>query len=453
MSLYGAALARFGAAPLFSDDSGRTASYADAAELAGRFAAAERGLLLLDCANTVPSALALVAAVSAGHAVLLLDGALDPATRARLAAAYDPDGEITADGALTWLRTRPLGGLHPELALLLPTSGSTGSPKMARFSQAQLAANADAIASYLGLAADDCPIGHLPVHYSFGLSILNSHMRVGARLALTRHSLMTREFWDRVRAAGATSFSGVPFHYEMLRRLRLERMDLPTLRMLTQAGGRMEPARVGEFAALAAARGWKFTVMYGQTEAGPRITWLPFDQVAAHPDSIGQPIPGARVELLDEAGQPGDAGELVCHSPSVMMGYAHGRADLALGDVMGGRLATGDLARRDAQGLLRITGRLSRFVKLQGVRVNLDEVEKRLHQLGHPVVCVGEDDLLWAVVASAEEAEAARARAVEIFGFSPRALRVVALADIPRSSAGKVRYGELLDRLRAGAAP
>jgi acyl-coenzyme A synthetase/AMP-(fatty) acid ligase len=200
-------------------------------------------------------------------------------------------------------------------------------------------------------------------------------------------------------------------------------------------------------------RGWRFFVMYGQTEAGPRISYLPPDLVRKHSTSIGYPIPGVRMSIVDDDGklitENGVSGELVVESPSIMLGYAMGHADLALGDELSGRLATGDLTMRDAKGFFQITGRKKRFIKLHGNRVGLDEVEMRLASLGHNVTCVGEDDILWIVLQADGDPDATRTVALQQFSLPARSIRALR-APVPLTAAGKPRYDELLDALKAG---
>jgi long-chain acyl-CoA synthetase len=129
--------------------------------------------------------------------------------------------------------------LHDELALLFTTSGSTGSPKLVRISYENINSNAEAIAEYLSLSENERPITVLPMNYSYGLSIINSHLVKGATILLTARSIMEKEFWAFLKKEKATSFSGVPYTYEMLYKLRFFRMELPFLRTLTQAGGKL----------------------------------------------------------------------------------------------------------------------------------------------------------------------------------------------------------------------
>lgn len=137
--------------------------------------------------------------------------------------------------------------------------------------------------------------------------------------------------------------------------------------------------------------------MYGQTEAAPRISYIPSDRVLDKPGSIGIPIPGGRLELAS------DTGELIYYGSNVMLGYAESLADLAKGDECGGVLYTGDTATVDEEGFFTITGRMKRFIKLFGLRINLDEVERKLEALlQQPIACVGNDDKLLVATESSQ---------------------------------------------------
>lgn len=329
---------------------------------------------------------------------------------------------------------------HPELALLLSTSGSTGSPKLVRLSHAAIAANARAIADYLGLESADRAITTLPLSYSFGLSILASHLEAGAAVVLTRQTPLERGFWAELDARAVSSLSGVPASFELLHRLGLERRELPSLRMLTQAGGRLRDELLRHFDALARARGWRFYVMYGQTEAAPRISYVPPERLADKIGSIGIAIPGGELSV-----DP-DSGELVYRGPNVMLGYAASRADLVLGDEQGGVLRTGDLARRDADGYFHLIGRARRFVKLAGIRVGLDEIETLLAaRFDRAVAATGDDDALLVAVAGvpAVGAEAVRAELQARLRIHPGHVRVLSPAALPLMPTGKIDYAAL----------
>ena len=420
-------------AVLAEDDAGEQMRYGALEELKSTWSALVPGrrLVALFCSNTTATLRAYIGLHAAGHVIVLLSAKMAAQSRTALIKRYSVEA-VVEEGAVSLLQ-EPAGGLHHDLAICLPTSGSTGSPKLAQFSARQLAANGLSIAQYLALDHTERPLTHLPIEYSFGLSVLHSHMAVGAKVLLTNHSIMQKPFWSRL--ADATSISGVPFHFEMLLRMRLGRADLPHMRMLTQAGGKLAAKDAQTLHDLARAKGWAFHIMYGQTEAGPRISWLPFDEMEQNFDCIGRPIPGVEMDLADD-------GELVVRSASIMLGYADHRADLALGDRMHGVLRTGDLAERKGP-FYRITGRQSRFIKLQGNRVGLAEVEARLSGQGFVVYCVGRDDQLFILTQDADTG-AVREAATSLFSFPARSMDVRYISDIPRRDNGKVDYAALL---------
>lgn len=339
--------------------------------------------------------------------------------------------------------------IDDSLALLLSTSGSTGTPKFVRLSHENILANAEAIGKYLGLTADERPITTLPPSYSYGLSIIHSHFLAGATIALTNKTFFDRGFWDFLKSSKVTSFGGVPYHYEMLKKLRFASMDLPSLRSLTQAGARMEPELTREFAELCKNKGIRYFSMYGQTEATARMSYLSPDKAIEKAGSIGRPIPGGAFWLEDEHGREIEgsdrAGELLYRGRNVSMGYAEGYQDLALGDERGGVLRTGDVARRDTDGDYYIVGRLKRFLKMFGHRINLQDVEAQLLAAGHAVVCGGQDDQLEVYLpqGSTEAGKLIKTKLVSDLKISPKAIRVYAVAELPRSDAGKVQYNKL----------
>jgi long-chain acyl-CoA synthetase len=438
------------------DDAGRVLTMADIQGEASRWRdeiGDSKLLVVLLADNTVPSLRAYLGLVAAGHAVFVAPPDSSREAVANILERFSPAALIGGEDEISVReRSERRTPVHPDVAVLLSTSGSTGSPKLVKFSWPQMMANAEAIVEYLNITADDRGFLHLPFYYSYGLSVVHSQFCAGARLLLTRHSIMTSEFWRRLSTERATSMCGVPFHYETLLRLSFERRNLPDLRTLTQAGGRLASASVEKMARISEEKGYRFFVMYGQTEAGPRISYVPPDQVLSHLDCIGVPIPGVRISLRDDEGgevnSPDVAGELVVNSPSVMMGYALNASDLALGDECRGLLATGDIAMRGEDGFFRIIGRKSRFIKLHGVRVGLDDIEQRFSSLGNRVTCVGEDDLVVIVVDGQTSLESIRATALEQFSFPASALKV-ARAQVPVTAAGKPIYDQLLRMFKA----
>ncbi len=337
--------------------------------------------------------------------------------------------------------------LYPELALLLTTSGSTGSPKLVRLTYENLRSNAESIAQYLDITADERPITSLPMHYSYGLSVINSHLLRGATLLLTPRSILEAEFWAFFREQGATSLAGVPYTYQMLKRLRIQRMELPTLKTLTQAGGKLGAELVREFAEWANKTGRRFVVMYGQTEATARMSYLPAGKAIEKSASIGIAVPGGEFAVIDADGReitvPETPGELIYRGANVSMGYAETAEDLAVGDCNRGILHTGDVAQFDADGYLYIVGRLKRFVKIFGNRVNLDQAEQIAKLFVADCACTGVDDKLTIHMTDAAQGDIMRSYMAGKLGLHPSAIRIDIVSEIPKNSAGKVQYAQL----------
>jgi long-chain acyl-CoA synthetase len=425
-----------------------------------------QSLIMLLAQNRYESLVAYLAALDSGDALVLVDATLNRDLLLRLIETYRPDricgGSTAAEnfpgygerqsgdsGTRIWENEKPeVTAVHESLALLLNTSGSTGSPKLVRLSGENLQANAASIASYLQLTADEKPITSLPMAYSYGLSVINSHLLAGATLVLSEHGVLRREFWDSVDKYGCTSIAGVPYTYQMLLQTGLLKKRGSTLRTVTQAGGALTETYVRQMSELAGERGFKFFVMYGQTEATARISYLPFENLAAKVGSIGIAIPGGTLRADAETG------ELIYSGANVMLGYAESRDDLAKGDELHGVLKTGDLARQDADGFFYVTGRMKRFLKMFGKRFNLDEVEQIVQgRFGFPTACFGRDDLLMlAIEAGSENADAVIAMLSETFGVPRNAVRVLAVAELPRTVRGKIDYPALATRNLSEAA-
>ena len=405
-----------------------------------------RRLVLVATASTTDAVVAYLAALVSGHPVLLAP-ADDPAALRGLVAAYDPD-VVMAPVQGRWLLDERRPGtahdLHPDLALLLSSSGSTGSPKLVRLSHENVQSNAEAIAAFLGITGSDRAPTTLPLHYCYGLSVLNSHLVRGAGIVLTDLSVVDACFWNLFRDSGCTSLAGVPHTFELLDRAGFERMSLPRLRRVTQAGGRLSPGRVRAFAELGVRRGWDLFVMYGQTEATARMAYLPPDLAMRYPASIGIPVPGGDFEIRPVDGAEPGTGELVFRGPGVMLGYAETAADLARGRTVD-VLRTGDLARQTPEGLYQVVGRLNRFVKLFGLRIDLERVEGLLAREGLDSYCLGDDDQLVVVLAGGD-AGVARRVVTQALRLPGHAVRVAVLPELPRLASGKPDYrlaGEL----------
>jgi acyl-coenzyme A synthetase/AMP-(fatty) acid ligase len=396
--------------------------------------------------------------------IVLLDGSKDITVLQNLMAIYQPE--------YVWISTdkiENIGGktiyqyatfslqkmqyevtvekpeINPELTLCLTTSGSTGSPKFVRLSAQNVLANAESIAEYLEIDENERPVTTLPSYYSYGVSVINSHLIKGATILLTEGTVAQRDFWTFMKEQKATSIAGVPYTYEMLKMLRFMRMDLPYLRTMTQAGGKLNKDLAKEYIEWAQSKGKRFFVMYGQTEATARMSFLPLEHAFDKYASIGIAIPRGKFSLIDVNGntieEPGVDGELVYEGPNVSMGYAECRADLAKGDENNGVLHTGDVARRDTDGYYYITGRMKRFVKVWGNRCNLDATEQIVKSnVTTSCACVGVDDKITIFVTKQGLEEQIIKLLVEKTGLNNKAFEVRLIEAIPVKSSGKIDY-------------
>lgn len=393
---------------------GRTISYAELSTLVAertRRLGAGRRLVAIRGGNDLDVVVTLLACFEARHVALVIDG---DERSLRSLDRYQPDVIVGCAGAVdgearanvelrTPLESDSAHRLHAELALLASTSGSTGTAKLVRLSAVGVASNAVAIAESLGLSAGDCGITSLPLSYCYGMSVLTSHLVVGGSLVLTGNSVVDPCFRSDLLRHGVTGLAGVPYTFDLIDHSTSNVLDTPSLRYVTQAGGRLDPGRVSALAEAGRSAGWDFIVMYGQTEATARMAYLPADAAFDHPECVGVPIPGGEVVIdttdvdgrddLPTGDHVSSVGEIVYRGPNVMLGYATVAADLARGrDV--DELRTGDLGRINSDGLLEIVGRASRFVKIHGKRIDLDHLESTLAPAVGTVTCVGSDELL-----------------------------------------------------------
>ena len=410
-------------------------------------------LLLILASNTKESLIAYLACLRHNHVALLISKETKEHMLTTLCETYSPDYIYTptTEGRYYLKENDSINKneekLHPDLALLLSTSGSTGSPKLVRLTKKNLQSNAAAISQYLQLTSKEKAITNLPFYYSYGLSIINSHLQVGATLLMTDDSIISPSFWKFFDEKQASSLAGVPYTYEMLEIIGFRKRPLKHLRYMTQAGGHMSSSIVQKYAQWAQENDMRFYVMYGQTEATARMSYLPPHIATQHPESIGIAIPGGYFSLIDCDGnaitKSGESGELVYHGENVCMGYAEEREDLSLGDVNCGVLHTGDMAKYDDNQLLYITGRLKRFLKIAGNRFGLDELEAEYQKIGITAVCGGSDNKLMVAVLNAEDIPKAADFLKNSWHLMRNQYKIVQIEKIPRSQSGKILYHEI----------
>lgn len=418
------------------------------------------------CLNEIGSLLGYVTFINHKIVPLLLDAHLDREMLYLLIDKYKPDylwlpsnmtgefdhfSEVFSLYGYTLMKTPYTKEflLYDDLALLLTTSGSTGSPKLVRQSYKNIRSNTESIVKYLELDETERAITTLPMSYTYGLSIINSHLYIGASIILTKRTLMEREFWQLFKEFEATSFGGVPYTYEMLDKLRFSRMKLPSLRTMTQAGGKLSLELHRKFAEYALENGKRFIVMYGQTEATARMAYLPYDKSLEKCGSMGIVIPNGQFSLIDENGneitQPEVTGELIYKGDNVTLGYAECGADLIKGDENNGILVTGDMAKRDEDGFYYIVGRRKRFLKIYGSRVNLDETERMIKSQFKDIdcACTGIDDFMYVFITNEGRTEDVQKFLTNKTGLNHLAFRVRYIASVPKNESGKILYSAL----------
>jgi len=460
-------LEQFGDHIAVKDEFGRQLSYTELNVEANRLAekVGRRCLVFSLCRNEIGSLISYVGFVNNGIVSVQLSSHLDDSLLQNLLAAYQPaflwvpedqaeqfaETEIVYsafDYCLMKTHYEKEYPLFPELGLLITTSGSTGSPKFVRQSYTNLLDNATSIAEYLKLDSSERPITTLPMNYVYGLSIINSHFLVGATLLMIDKGLMQKEFWSFFKAEEATSFGGVPYTYEMLDKLRFYRMKLPSLRTMTQAGGKITPELHEKFAKYAQEQGKNFVVMYGAAEATSRMGYLPPERAVEKKGSMGIPIPGGTFRLVDaddrEITEPHVTGELVYEGKNVTLGYAVCGEDLIKGDERGGVLKTGDMAQFDEDHFYYIVGRKKRFLKIYGNRVNLDEIDRMIKgQFNIEVASDGVDDHMYIFVTDGNLADEVREFVIAKTKLNLAAFKVTVIDEIPKNESGKTLYKEL----------
>lgn len=337
--------------------------------------------------------------------------------------------------------------LHKDLAILLTTSGSTGSSKFVRISYENLKSNTASIVDYLAIDENERPITTLPMYYSFGLSIINSHIQKEATILLTSKALTEKKFWTFLKNQQASSLSGVPYTFQILKKLKFSQMNLPSLKTLTQAGGRLNENIHKEISEYAINSHKRFFVMYGQTEATARMSYLPPYYSILKSGSIGIPIPGGEFNLIDNNGniirEPDIVGELVYKGKNVSMGYAISGEDLRKGDENYGVLFTGDFAKRDEHNFYYIVGRKERFIKLYGIRINLDEIESFLSKIISDCACIGEDDNIIIYITDKTKLTEIKNYIAAKTGIHHTVFSVRYCEEIPKNATGKIIYSKL----------
>lgn len=401
----------------------------------------EKQLVFVVASNNIVGLVGYLACLRYGHLAMLIDPELDEQKLQALIALYRPN-LLVRNNQATKVSSK-LHNIDDQAALLLSTSGSTGTAKQVVLSYENLQANADSICSYLPIEATDKALSTLPLFYSYGLSVLNSHLNRGATIVFTKYSFVNREFWQMFKQESINSFAGVPHSYDMLLRLRFTRMILPSLRYFTQAGGRLAAEKASLLADYAQQNDKDFFVMYGQTEATARMAFLPTKSVLLKPGAIGKAIPQGYFELRAENGtkvtEIKETGELYYTGPNVMLGYAQGPEDLTRFETLSW-LATGDIGFFDEDGDYYIVGRRKRLIKIFGMRIGLDEVEELLLKKGLESYCCGKDNKLLVALSHCNDIKKVKADLSEELKLHSSVINVITMQSLPLTANGKKDY-------------
>ena len=423
-----------------------------------------RSLFFLLVENNVGGIAWTIGNICAGNVPLILNAHLDEGLYTSLFELYQPpfvcvpeamaerfDYEVvlTCFGYTLMKTGCEACPLHEDLSHLLPTSGSTGSPKLVRHQYANIEAAALNISTFFELTEKDRPLMVLPLYYTMGLSMVFSHLYVGATILITNQSMTDRNFWRFMKEEHATSFTGVPYSFEILNLMRFFRMDLPDLTLLTQGGGRMTKELNLKFAEFCRDNGKRWIATYGQSECTARMAWLPAKWAVEKVGSIGIAVPNGELSLIDMDGQPittpHTEGEMCYRGKNVTMGYARKRDDLLLGDERHGFIRTGDLAYFDEDGCYFIVGRMGRFLKLFGMRVGLDECERIVKGAfpGLECACVGTDEKMLVYLTDESYKDRVKEELVNRLKLVATSFEVRIIPTIPKNEAGKTLYAQL----------
>lgn len=358
----------------------------------------KRLLCLVECYNSYESILSYISILSYGSVPLLVNEDLNEVFFKRYLLKFLPDFVVTKRKNFSKKyklvksinnlffyksKTKNKKKLFKDLAILLPTSGSTGSSKMVRISYKNLYSNTLDICNFLKIKKKDNAITTMPFSYTYGMSIINSHLMRGANIFVYSGSVIQKNFFDILKKFKITTFGGVPYIYKLLIKIGLERLKIKSLKYITHAGGALDSNSLLQLYRFCKQNNLEFISMYGASEATSRMSYLPFIDMKKKIGSIGKGLQNSFV-IKDQSNkkiiEPFKKGELVYEGDNVCLGYAHNWKDLALGDKNLSILMTGDEGFFDNEGFFYISGRKSRYIKLYGHRISLDEIEKSLNK-------------------------------------------------------------------------
>lgn len=444
------------------DDSGCELSYGALAEMADavKNVLAERELVFVLSSNKAGSLAGFLSLYDNKDVCLLLSSHIDRGLLDALFTTYHPsymwmpnemveelgyEAVYTAYDFTLCKTGQKAPEMNPDLSMLMTTSGTTGSPKLVRHKYGNIESNAKNVAEVFGWTPGDRGIIDLPMQYTMGLNVILSHLYAGATVLLMEANLLSPLYWKFIKEQKGTNFTGVPYSYEILSKLRFQRMDLPFLNTMAEGGGKLSDAQFETFAKFAEEKGKRFFATFGTTETSARLAYLPPKDATTHIGSIGTAIPEGKLSLVDENGNeittPDTEGELRYDGPNVTMGYGTCVEDLLKGDEFCGTYYTGDIAKMDADGYFYIVGRKKRFLKLFGLRVSLDQSEKIIKEAFNiECACTGDDNQMRIYITEDSLKDDVKKLIAEKTGLIAKSFEVNVISEIPRFESGKINY-------------
>lgn len=416
------------------------------------------------CNNTVGALAAYLGSVEAELVPVMLSHSIDKDLLENLYSVYEPayiwypadekfpfekcEVIFETHGYILYRTDKKIYSFHEDLQLLMTTSGSTGSPKLVRYKKGNLEANAKNVAIAFGWTADERPLCDLAMNYTMGLNVINTHIYAGATVYLTNANIMSAEYWDYLKNNKITNITGVPFSYELMLKLRFTRMNLPHLTTLAEGGGKLNDKIFRTLAEYARDNGKRFVATFGTTETSARMAMLDPKLALDKIGSIGKAIPEGKLFLTDDNGneidEPNIEGELTYSGPNVTMGYAIKKEDLLREDDFCGTYHTGDIAIKDEDGFFFVVGRKSRFIKLLGYRVSLDQCERFLKdEFNIECACVGTDDHMRIYITAENKKKLIIPYLSEKTGFFKAMFETIIIQELPKNESGKIMYKNL----------
>lgn len=450
----------------FIDEDGRKIRYDEIEEKARMYIClmeSKRNLVLLVSDNSMESVMIYVACIQNRIPLMLVDNNVSKEALDRLLGLYCPNyiwyfgsNNVFDEYKLIkvfhnyqfYKRCNSLlkrNKIDKELALLILTSGSIGGKKSVRISYQNIEANMNSIAKSLCLSENDTAMLMLPISYCYGLSVVNSNLSVGATILIPKSRFFERKFWLFFKNHNCSAICGVPYTYEVLKKMKFHRKTLPSLRLITQAGGALGQNEQRYLLEYALEHKINLAIMYGQTEATARISTFFLNQHIEKLGSVGKVIPNGEI-YIDYKNDTG-VGEIIYVGKNVTQGYAESYRDLAKGDENNGILHTGDLGYIDSDGYLFIVGRIKRFSKIQGKRISLDELQQIISlKSGIVVYCIEKRGKIYVFLEGAGCTDTIL-DAMEEIHISRQFFEVIQLHKFPRESNEKISYRALLENI------